>query len=171
VRYPRGACAGVAIEAGLTEWPWGKGELRREAGAAPAGPKSRGPRIAILAFGTLLYAALAAAEKLDASVANMRFVKPLDTELVLELARTHDAFVTVEEGCVMGGAGSAVLEALQAARIEMPVLQLGLPDSFVEHGDPARLLALAGLDAAGIERQIVARFGVRPALLRPAANG
>jgi 1-deoxy-D-xylulose-5-phosphate synthase len=171
VRYPRGAGAGVAIEAALTEWPWGKGELRREAGAAPAGAKSRAPRIAILAFGTLLYAALAAAEKLDASVANMRFVKPLDTELVLELARTHDAFVTVEEGCVMGGAGSAVLEALQAARIEMPVLQLGLPDSFVEHGDPARLLALAGLDAAGIERQIVARFGVRPALLRPAANG
>ena len=140
---------------------------RRRAGGA----KSRAPRIAILAFGTLLYAALAAAEKLDASVANMRFVKPLDTELVLELARTHDAFVTVEEGCVMGGAGSAVLEALQAARVDMPVLQLGLPDSFVEHGDPAKLLALAGLDAAGIERQIVTRFGVRPALLRPAANG
>jgi 1-deoxy-D-xylulose-5-phosphate synthase len=171
VRYPRGAGAGVAIEAALTEWPWGKGELRREAGAASAGPKSRAPRIAILAFGTLLYAALAAAEKLDATVANMRFVKPLDSELVLELARTHDAFVTVEEGCVMGGAGSAVLEALQAARVDMPVLQLGLPDSFVEHGDPAKLLALAGLDAAGIERQIVTRFGVRPALLRPAANG
>jgi 1-deoxy-D-xylulose-5-phosphate synthase len=171
VRYPRGAGAGVPIEPALSEWSWGKGELRREAGAAPAGSKSRAPRIAILAFGTLLYPALAAAENLDASVANMRFVKPLDTELLLELARTHDAFVTVEEGCVMGGAGSAVLEVLQAARVEMPVLQLGLADGFVEHGDPAKLLALAGLDAAGIERQIVARFGGRPALLRPAANG
>jgi 1-deoxy-D-xylulose-5-phosphate synthase len=166
VRYPRGAGVGVAVEPGLKEWPWGRGELRREAGAN----KTRAPRIAILAFGTLLYPALAAAERLDASVANMRFVKPLDTDLVLALARGHDALVTVEEGAVMGGAGSAVLEALQAAQIERPVLQLGLPDAFVEHGDPARLLALAGLDAAGIERQIVARFGLRPAL-RPAANG
>jgi len=166
VRYPRGAGAGIAVEPGLAQWPWGRGELRREAGVS----KTRAPRIAILAFGTLLYPALAAAERLDATVANMRFVKPLDTDLVLALARGHDALVTLEEGAVMGGAGSAVLEALQAAQIERPVLQLGLLDAFVEHGDPARLLALAGLDAAGIERQIVARFGLRPAL-RPAANG
>ncbi|HSN31515.1 MAG TPA: transketolase C-terminal domain-containing protein, partial [Ideonella sp.] len=171
VRYPRGAGVGAAVQCGLAEWAWGKGELRRQAGAPSAGAKPRGPRIAVLAFGTLLYPALAAAERLDATVANMRFVKPLDADLVLELARTHDAFVTVEEGSVMGGAGSAVLEALQAAGVELPVLQLGLPDAFVEHGDPARLLALNGLDAAGIERAIVERFGARPALLRPAVNG
>jgi 1-deoxy-D-xylulose-5-phosphate synthase len=129
-----------------------------------------GKRVAILAFGTLLHPALAAAERLDATVANMRFVKPLDVALVTELARTHDAMVTVEEGCTMGGAGSAVLEALQAAGIEIPVLVLGLPDEFVEHGDPAKLLQLCGLDAAGIEQSILKRFGARPALVRPAVN-
>ena len=156
VRYPRGAGAGVAIEPGLDSLPWGQGEVRR-----------RGERIAILAFGTLLYPALAAGEALGATVANMRFVKPLDVALVTELARTHDAIVTVEEGCVQGGAGSAVLEALQAERIEIPVLQLGLPDVFVEHGDPAKLLAACGLDAAGIEQSVLKRFGARPALVRP----
>jgi 1-deoxy-D-xylulose-5-phosphate synthase len=159
VRYPRGAGAGVAIYPELTSLPWGKGEVRR-----------RGERIAILAFGTLLYPALAAGEALGATVANMRYVKPLDADLVAELARTHDAIVTVEEGCVMGGAGSAVLEALQAARIEIPVLQLGLPDAFVEHGDPAKLLAACGLDAAGIEQAVLKRFGARPALVRPAVQ-
>ncbi len=159
VRYPRGAGAGVAIERTLSELPWGRGELRR-----------RGQRIAILAFGTLLYPALEAAAKLDATVANMRFVKPLDGALVAELARMHDALVTVEEGCVQGGAGSAVLEALRAEGLATPVLQLGLPDEFIEHGDPAKLLALAGLDAAGIEKSILKRFGVRPSLVRPAVN-
>jgi 1-deoxy-D-xylulose-5-phosphate synthase len=159
VRYPRGAGAGVAVDKALTEWPWGKGELRR-----------RGERIAILAFGTLLTPALAAAEALDATVANMRFVKPLDTELVLELARTHDALVTIEEGCVMGGAGSAVAECLAAADVQRPLLQLGLPDTFVEHGDPGQLLAMCGLDAAGVEKSIRARFGSRPVRVRPAAN-
>jgi 1-deoxy-D-xylulose-5-phosphate synthase len=159
VRYPRGAGAGIAIDPELSSLPWGKGEVRR-----------RGERIAILAFGTLLYPALAAGEALGATVANMRYVKPLDVALVAELARTHDAIVTVEEGCLMGGAGSAVLEALQAERIEIPVLQLGLPDVFVEHGDPAKLLAACGLDAAGIEQSILKRFGARPALVRPAAT-
>jgi 1-deoxy-D-xylulose-5-phosphate synthase len=159
VRYPRGAGAGVAVQPELKSLPFGKGEVRR-----------RGHRIAILAFGTLLYPALAAAERLDATVANMRFAKPLDEALVLELARTHEALVTVEEGCVMGGAGSAVLEALQAAGVEVPVLQLGLPDEFVEHGDPATLLSLIGLDAPGIEQAILKRFAVRPALVRPAVN-
>jgi 1-deoxy-D-xylulose-5-phosphate synthase len=143
----------------MTAQPWGKGEVRR-----------RGSRIAILAFGTVLYPALAAAEKLDATVANMRFVKPLDHELVAELARTHEALVTIEEGCIMGGAGSAVLESLQAAGITVPVLQLGLPDLFVEHGDPTKLMAQCGLDAPGIEHAIQERFGSRPAL-RAAANG
>jgi 1-deoxy-D-xylulose-5-phosphate synthase len=166
VRYPRGAGAGVAIEPDLEALPWGRGELRREAGRASAGR-----RIAILAFGTLLYPALAAAEKLDVTVANMRFVKPLDTELLLQLARTHDALVTVEEGCVQGGAGSAVIEALQAAGVTLPVLTLGLPDEFIEHGDPGKLLAGLGLDAAGIEQSILKRFGAKLELvLRQAAN-
>jgi len=164
VRYPRGAGAGVAIEPGLAPLPWGCGELRREAGPA-------GRRIAILAFGPLLYAALAAADKLDATVANMRFIKPLDTELLLRLARTHEALVTVEEGCLSGGAGSAVLEALQAAGVNVPVLTLGLPDQFLEHGDPAKLMAMQGLDAAGIEQSILKRFGARLDLVRPASNG
>lgn len=155
VRYPRGAGAGVAVQAEMTALPWGKGEIRRQ-----------GQRIAILAFGTLLYPALAAAEKLDATVANMRFAKPLDAALVAELAKTHDAIVTVEEGCAMGGAGSAVMEALAAAGIEKPVLALGLPDEYIQHGDPAKLLAMCGLDAAGIEQAILKRFGARPALVR-----
>lgn len=159
VRYPRGAGAGVAVQPSLEALPWGKGEVRR-----------RGDRIAILAFGTMLYPTLAAAENLGATVANMRFIKPLDVALVTELARSHDAIVTIEEGCLMGGAGSAVQEALQAARLEVPVLSLGLPDEFIEHGDPAKLLSLCGLDAAGIEQSILKRFGARPALLRPAAN-
>ncbi len=159
VRYPRGAGVGAEIQPGLVEMPWGKGEVRRQ-----------GQRIAVLAFGTLLYPALAAAEKLDATVVNMRFAKPLDTELLHEIARTHECIVTVEEGCLPGGAGSAVMEALQAAGLKNPVLALGLPDEFIEHGDPAKLLAMCGLDAAGIEQAILKRFGAKPALVRPAAN-
>jgi 1-deoxy-D-xylulose-5-phosphate synthase len=162
VRYPRGAGIGATIEPELKAWPWGKGVVRRQGG-----------RIAILAFGTLLHPALAAAEKLGATVADMRFVKPLDEELVLQLARSHEAIVTVEEGSVMGGAGSAVLECLSAHGVVTPALTLGLPDRFVEHGDPAKLLALCGLDAAGIEASIVQRFrdaaGGRPSLA--AVNG
>jgi 1-deoxy-D-xylulose-5-phosphate synthase len=162
VRYPRGAGAGVAIDPALSAWPWGKGVVRRQ---APARAEARGgKRVAILAFGTLLHAALEAAERLGATVADMRFAKPLDAELVLELAASHDALVTLEEGCVIGGAGSAVLECLAAAALSVPVLQLGLPDRFIEHGDVAKLHALCGLDAAGIERSILQRFGSRPSL-------
>ncbi len=157
VRYPRGSGAGVEIVQEMTAIPFGKGEVRRQ-----------GSRIAILAFGTLLYPALEAAGKLDATVANMRFAKPLDAALVAELAKSHDALVTVEEGCLPGGAGSAVLEALAAAGLQTPVLTLGLPDRFIEHGDPAKLLALCGLDAAGIEQAILKRFGAKPALVRVA---
>jgi len=92
-------------------------------------------------------------------VANMRWAKPLDTELLLQLAAEHDALVTLEEGCIQGGAGSAVLEALAAAGMQRPVLQLGLPDVFIEHGDPATLLSLQGLDAPGIAASVQARFG------------
>ncbi|MBC7941238.1 MAG: 1-deoxy-D-xylulose-5-phosphate synthase [Chitinophagaceae bacterium] len=162
VRYPRGAGVGAVVETALTEWPWGKGLLRRQSALAADG--RGGKRIAILAFGTLLHAALTAAESIDATVADMRFVKPLDADLVLQLARGHDAIVTVEEGCVMGGAGSAVGECIAAASLALPLLQLGLPDRFIEHGDPAKLLALCGLDAVGIEKSIRQRFGLRPAL-------
>lgn len=153
VRYPRGAGVGVEPLDELSSLPFGKGEIRRTVRNAEASKK-----IAILAFGTLLYPALEAAELLDATVANMRWAKPLDTALLLELAASHDALVTVEEGCLQGGAGSAVLEALAQAGVVKPVLQLGLPDRFIEHGDPAKLLALQGLDAAGIERSIRQRF-------------
>ena len=156
VRYPRGAGAGVATQPGLDALPFGKAEVRRE-----------GKGLAILAFGTLLYPALQAAEKLGATVVNMRWVKPLDTELLLQVAASHDALITVEEGAVMGGAGSAVAEALAAAGVSKPLLQLGLRDEFTEHGDPAKLLSLQGLDAAGIEQSIVQRFGVLPATAEP----
>ena len=157
VRYPRGAGSGVDSGASLETLPFGRGEIRR-----------RGQRIAFLAFGCLLYPALEVAQRLNATVANMRFVKPLDVELLNELAQSHDALVTLEDGCLMGGAGSAVIEALQAAGIQIPVLSLGLPDEFIEHGDYAKLMALCGLDAAGIEAAVIQRFGNQPVLLRAA---
>ena len=162
VRYPRGSGAGVAPLRGLEGLPFGKGEIRRERKGGQVDAAT--PRIAILAFGALLYPALQAAEALDATVVNMRWAKPLDTALLLEVAARHDALVTLEEGAIMGGAGSAVMEALAAAKVVVPVLQLGLPDVFIEHGDPAKLLSLQGLDAEGIRLAIAARFGPAPAL-------
>jgi 1-deoxy-D-xylulose-5-phosphate synthase len=168
VRYPRGSGAGLAAGNDLEPLPWGRGEVRRETSASPGSRR----RLAILAFGTLLYPALEAAEALDATVVNMRFVKPLDEELLLSIARSHDALVTVEEGCLPGGAGAAVLESLQSAQLNLPVLTLGLPDRFIEHGDPALLLSMCGLDAAGIEASIRARFPATVAVghLRTVAN-
>jgi 1-deoxy-D-xylulose-5-phosphate synthase len=154
VRYPRGAGVGAEVTKELKTIPLGKGEIRRQ-GQAPAGH-----RIAILAFGTLLYPALAAAEEFDATVANMRFIKPLDVELVCRLATENDLIVTLEEGAISGGAGSACLEALAAAGIEVPCLQLGLPDRFVDHGDHALLMKECGLDAKGIAKAIAARVGI-----------
>jgi 1-deoxy-D-xylulose-5-phosphate synthase len=159
VRYPRGAGAGVAVAPGLAGLPYGRGEVRRTAQA------DAGRRLAILAFGTLLHPALQAAERLNATVVNMRWAKPLDQALLLQIAADHDALVTLEDGAVMGGAGSAVAEALNAAGVSRPLLQLGLPDRFIEHGDPVKLMALQGLDAPGIERVIVERF---PALVEQA---
>jgi 1-deoxy-D-xylulose-5-phosphate synthase len=156
VRYPRGSGAGVAVQPGLEPLPFGKGEVRRP-----------GKGIAILAFGTLLQPALQAAQALNATAVNMRWAKPLDTELLLQVARDHQALVTVEEGAILGGAGSAVLEALQAAGVVIPVLQLGLADTFTEHGDPAVLLQMQGLDAAGIQSSIAHRFSE---LLLPVAR-
>ncbi|NVD70261.1 1-deoxy-D-xylulose-5-phosphate synthase [Duganella sp. BJB1802] len=146
IRYPRGAGAGVAIKPELTTIEIGKGEIRR-----------RGQKIAILAFGSMVAPALAAGETLDATVVNMRFVKPLDVELVKRMAAEHDYLVTVEEGCIMGGAGAAVAEALAAEGIVKPLQMLGLPDKFIDHGDPAKLLASVGLDGAGITASIKQR--------------
>jgi 1-deoxy-D-xylulose-5-phosphate synthase len=156
VRYPRGAGAGVAVQAGLEALPLGKGEVRRQ-----------GKGVAIFAFGTLLYPALQVAQALDCTVVNMRWAKPLDVDLLLQIAAEHDGLVTLEDGAVMGGAGSAVLEALAAGGLAKPVLQLGLPDVFIEHGDPAVLMALQGLDAPGIEAAILKRFGALLTLVRP----
>ena len=147
VRYPRGSGAGTAMSAGLPTLPFGKGEIRRQ-----------GHGLAILAFGTLLYPALQAAQSLNATVVNMRWAKPLDTDLLLQIAASHEALVTVEEGALMGGAGSAVLEALQDAGVTVPVLRLGVPDVFTDHGDPVKILSQLGLDAAGIEQSIRQRF-------------
>ncbi len=153
VRYPRGAGVGVPVQQSLQGLPFGKGEVRRK-----TQNKAHGKRIAILAFGTLLYPALKAGDALDATVVNMRWAKPLDTELLAQIAAEHDALVTVEEGAVMGGAGSAVLEALQQLESPKPVLILGVADVFTEHGDPAKLLSELGLDAAGIEASVRKRF-------------
>jgi 1-deoxy-D-xylulose-5-phosphate synthase len=143
VRYPRGSGPGVEVRKDMAALPVGKAELRRE-----------GRRVAILAFGSMLRPALGAAAGLDATVANMRFVKPLDTEMLRQLAQAHELLVTVEEHAAMGGAGSAVCEALAALGIERQVLVLGLPDRFIDHGDPAKLLASVGLDAEGIYKAI-----------------
>lgn len=139
VRYPRGTGPGVAIDPILQALPVGKAELRRE-----------GKRIALLAFGSMLTPALAAGEKLNATVVNMRFVKPLDEELLKQLVVDYELLVTIEENVVMGGAGSAVAEFLHSQNLNCRVLQLGLPDRFIEHGNPQQLLASCGLDADGI---------------------
>ena len=154
VRYPRGSGPGVAIQSEMQALTPGKGEIRRNGKKLALLSK----KIAILAFGSMLKPALEAAEELDATVANMRFVKPLDEALVAELANSHDLLVTIEENVVMGGAGSAVLEALQRNRIKAAVLQLGLPDRFVDHGDSALQLKSCGLDKDGILASIRAKL-------------
>ncbi|MEK7876000.1 MAG: 1-deoxy-D-xylulose-5-phosphate synthase, partial [Pseudomonadota bacterium] len=154
VRYPRGTGPGVAIQKEMRALPIGRGEIRRSGKKIALMSK----KIAILAFGSMLKPALEVAEELDATVANMRFVKPLDDALVAELARTHDLLVTVEENVVEGGAGSAVLESLQQQGLKVPVLQLGLPDRYVDHGDPALQLASCGLNRDGILASIRTRL-------------
>ena len=139
MRYPRGTGPGTALAPGLETLPLGQGEVRRQ-----------GSKIAFLAFGSMVAPCLAAAEELDATVANMRFVKPLDRALVERLAASHDLLVTVEETSVIGGAGTEVCRALEELGTRVQLLRLGLPDQFIDHGDPARLLADAGLDGPGI---------------------
>ncbi|HEX7559024.1 MAG TPA: 1-deoxy-D-xylulose-5-phosphate synthase [Usitatibacter sp.] len=153
VRYPRGTGVGVEVQREMRAFPIGRGEVRRE-----------GKRIAILAFGSMLKPAMDAGAELNATVANMRFVKPIDRDLVFKLATSHDLLVTVEENVTAGGAGAAVLEALAADGLAVPVLTLGLPAEFVEHGDPHQLLVDCGLDAEGIARSVrerLARAGQR----------
>jgi 1-deoxy-D-xylulose-5-phosphate synthase len=157
IRYPRGGGPGIAIDPALAALPIGKAELRR-----------CGHGIALLAFGSTLAPSESVGAGLDTSVVNMRFVKPLDETLVLELARTHDALVTLEDNAIAGGAGSAVGELLAAHGVEIPLLQLGLPDRFLEHATREQLLAEAGLDADGIRRAILARF---PQYARAALRG
>jgi 1-deoxy-D-xylulose-5-phosphate synthase len=147
VRYPRGSGPGVAVDNDLATLPIGKAELRRE-----------GQGIALLAFGALLAPAAKVAESLGATLVNMRFVKPLDEALVLELSRSHSAFVTLEDNAVAGGAGAGVGELLAARGVVLPILHLGLADSYLEHASREELLAESGLDAAGIEASIRARF-------------
>ena len=147
VRYPRGSGPGVAIEPTMRAVAVGKGEIRRD-----------GRRIALLAFGSMLKPALDAAEELNATVANMRFVKPLDDELVMKLALSHDLLVTIEENTIQGGAGSAVVESLLKQNVTTKVMQLGLPDCFIDHGDPAAMLVECGLDKAGIVAAVTERF-------------
>ena len=159
VRYPRGAGVGMVPGKGLASLPFGKGEIRRQRTADEAdGSNTHMPKLAFIVFGTLLYPALQAAQSSNATVANMRWVKPLDEDLLLQIARTHDALVTIEDGCIMGGAGSAVLECLQAHGLIMPVLQLGISDRFIEHGDQSALNQMQGLDAHGIEASVKKRF-------------
>ncbi|MCL1127400.1 1-deoxy-D-xylulose-5-phosphate synthase [Shewanella surugensis] len=143
VRYPRGSATGAEQVEALTSIPIGKGLIKRQ-----------GKKIAILNFGTLLANSLVAADILDATLVDMRFVKPIDVMLITELAQTHDVLVTVEENAIMGGAGSAVLEVLQQIKLPKPVLQIGLPDEFIKHGEASEILADLKLDAEGILQQI-----------------
>jgi 1-deoxy-D-xylulose-5-phosphate synthase len=143
VRYPRGAGVGKEVAKDLSTLPFGKGEIRRE-----------GKGLVILSFGPLLYEALKVAEQIDATVVNMRWAKPLDLELLKEVAQTHEHLVTLEDGTRKGGAGAAVLEALQDLGLVKPVLVIGFEDEFTEHGDPAVLMQQYGLTASGIQKRI-----------------
>ncbi len=154
VRYPRGSGPGVAIEKQMHALPVGKGEIRRQGKKLALFSK----KIAILAFGSMLHPSLEAAAEIDATVVNMRFVKPIDDALIAQIAGSHDLLVTVEEGVIMGGAGAAVMESLQRQGISIAVLQLGLPDKFIDHGDSALQLASVGLNREGILASIQARL-------------
>jgi 1-deoxy-D-xylulose-5-phosphate synthase len=145
VRYPRGSGTGTIPSTDLQALPLGKGKILRN-----------GQKIALLAFGSLIPAALAAGEELDATVANMRFVKPLDIELIIELAGNHSLLVSIEENAIIGGAGSEIERALTENGINIPVLRLGLPDRFIDHGEQGQLLADLGLDKNGIMQTVSA---------------
>ncbi len=159
VRYPRGSGPGVAVPKDLDTLPIGEAEVRR-----------RGRSLALLAFGAMVVPAQQVGQEIDATVVNMRFIKPLDEKLLLEIARSHDGLITVEENAVQGGAGSAVAELLAAHGIAVPLLQLGLPDRFIEHMTREELLAEVGLDAAGIKASIRKRWPQQPVPVRSVAG-
>jgi 1-deoxy-D-xylulose-5-phosphate synthase len=159
VRYPRGTGPGVAVQPTLETLPIGKAELRRQ-----------GAGIALLAFGAVVPAAEKIGEELGLTVVNMRFVKPLDRALVLELAKTHEGFVTLEDNVVAGGAGSSVAELLADAGVALPILHLGLPDAFQHHASREDLLAEAGLDVAGIRAALLQRWPRLAAQVQGAAR-
>ncbi|MCX7170941.1 MAG: 1-deoxy-D-xylulose-5-phosphate synthase, partial [Proteobacteria bacterium] len=152
VRYPRGTGLGVPLEAKLDGLTIGKAEIRRQRA------ETNSPRVALLAFGSMLAPALAAAAELDATVANMRFVKPLDGDLVKLLAESHDLLVSLEENALIGGAGAEIARCLEQLGLTTPLLRLGLPDRFIDHGDSAKLLAQLGLNAAGIVTSVKEAF-------------
>lgn len=160
VRYPRGQGPGTRVEAEMTALPVGRAEVRRE---------GRGGLL-LLAFGTMVAPCVPLAERLDATLVNMRFVKPLDEELVCRLAARHDCIITLEENAVAGGAGSAVAECLAANGIERPMHHIGIPDRFIEHGSREDCLAMAGLDAAGIARSVESLWPAQPAVLAAAGG-
>jgi 1-deoxy-D-xylulose-5-phosphate synthase len=151
VRYPRGVGPGVAVDKALLDLPIGRGEIRR-----------RGKGVALLAFGSMLAPALEAAQELDATVANMRFVKPIDRELISELAREHSLLISVEENALIGGAGAEVARVLEEIGSPAQFVRMGLPDRFIDHGDQAHLLAEVGLDKEGIVRTVRAHQGSKP---------
>jgi len=149
VRYPRGTGPGAVIDAALTTLPIGKAELKRQ-----------GKQVAILAFGSMLAESLLAAETLNATVVNMRFVKPLDIAMIESMTKQHQLIVTVEENAIMGGAGAAVMEALQTLSIQCPILCLGLPDKFIEHGVHETMLSECGLNAEAMVETIRKKLSV-----------
>lgn len=152
VRYPRGSGVGAEVSSSLEGLPLGRANLRKMT------TQLTGKRLAVLAFGTLLHPCLEVAEKLDLTVVDMRFVKPIDEEMLTQIANTHDGLITIEEGSIQGGAGSACVEYLNQIGLALPTLHLGLPDRFIDHGDSQVLLAACGLDASGIEQSIITRF-------------
>jgi 1-deoxy-D-xylulose-5-phosphate synthase len=158
VRYPRGAGVGMAVDRAARPLPIGKADVRR-----------RGRELLIVGVGAMVPGLAALADELDATLVNLRFVKPLDDALLTELARSHAKVVTVEDGCIAGGAGSAVAEALAAHGLRPPLLQLGLPDRFLAHGSRDEVLAAAGLDPASIRREVLEFIG--PRVAAPKAAG
>jgi 1-deoxy-D-xylulose-5-phosphate synthase len=154
VRYPRGSGVGATVDPSLTSLQIGKGVVRRQVSTTAK------KRLAVLAFGTLLQPCLEVGEQLDLTVVDMRFVKPIDEELLKALSIDHVGFITIEEGAIQGGAGSACMEFFASQHILLPVLQLGLPDTFIDQGDSHLLLANCGLSAAGIEQSIRGYFNI-----------
>jgi 1-deoxy-D-xylulose-5-phosphate synthase len=149
VRYPRGSGTGIAPEAAMTALPIGKAETKRQ-----------GKRIALLAFGSMVNTAIAVGVALDATVVNMRFIKPLDDALIVDLASKHDLLVTIEENTVIGGAGSEVARIIEALAERPRMLRLGLPDHFIDHGEQGQLLASVGLDKDGILASIAKAYPI-----------